>query len=44
MLELIMAWVCLGMGFVKENPLYLIASGVFAIAIQISGLRKGGGE
>jgi hypothetical protein len=35
MIEGILSWAMLFMGIYKENPLYFIASGGFAIAAQI---------
>lgn len=35
MIEGIICWICLFIGLITQNPNYLIASGVFAIAAQI---------
>ena len=44
MIECAVAWICLFIGFITQNPNYLIASGAFAIATQIYLHRKGGAE
>lgn len=44
MIEGILSWVMLFMGIYKENPLYFISSGVFAIAAQIWIIRNKGGK
>lgn len=44
MIECIVSWICLFIGIVTRNPNYLIASGAFAIALQIELYRKKGGE
>ena len=41
MVEALLAWIMLFMGIVKGDPLYFIASGVFAVAIQISRCVEG---
>ncbi len=38
MIECIAAWFCLFVGVISGNPLWYIASGVFAVALQISRL------
>ena len=43
MIEGILSWICLFIGFITRNPNYLIASGAFAIAAQIELYRKKGG-
>jgi hypothetical protein len=40
MIESILAWILLFVGLVKGNPLYLIASAVYAVASRIGMLRK----
>lgn len=42
MVECIVAWICLAIGFITQNPNYFIASGAFAVAAQIYLHRKGG--
>lgn len=42
MIECIICWICLLIGLIEQNPNYLIASGVFAIATQIYLHREGG--
>ena len=44
MIEGIISWICLFIGLITQNPNYLIASGVFAIATQIELYRKKGGD
>lgn len=44
MIECVVAWICLFVGFITQNPNYLIASGIFAIAAQIELCRKKGGK
>ena len=44
MIECIISWICLFIGLITQNPNYLIASGVFAIATQICLHREGGDE
>ena len=44
MIEWTMSWICLFVGVVTQNANYLIASGVYAIALQIYLHRKGGAE
>lgn len=41
MIENILAWVFLFIGIFTLNPIYFVASGVFAIATQLDSLRKG---
>jgi hypothetical protein len=41
-IEFVMAWICLVIGAFAGNPIYLIASGVYAVAAQIERLREGG--
>ena len=43
MIECILAWTMLFVGLVVANPLYIIASAVYAVASRIS-LLKGGAE
>ena len=38
--EMILAWLFLFLGIVLRNPTYFIASGLFAIAVQIGISRK----
>lgn len=38
MVECIAAWILLLVGIISGNPQWFIASGVFAVATQISGL------
>ena len=40
MIECILAWVMLFVGLVVANPLYMIASAVFAVASRIAQMRK----
>ena len=40
MIEGILAWVVLFIGVLTRNPLYLIASAVYAVASRIGMLRK----
>lgn len=40
MLETILSWVFLFVGVLNGEPLYIIASGVFAVAVNIYLLRK----
>ena len=40
MVECILAWLMLFFGLITGNPLYLIASAVYAVASQIGMLRK----
>lgn len=44
MIEGILAWICLIIGFITKTPNYFIASGAFAIAEQIYLLRQGSKE
>ena len=37
MIECLLAWMMLFLGLLTGNPLYLIASGVFAVASRIGG-------
>lgn len=39
-IESIISWICLFVGLTTQNPDYLIASGVFAIAAQIELYRE----
>lgn len=41
MIECLLAWVCLAIGAYGEEPSMMIASGVFAVAAQLSMMRKG---
>ena len=38
MIECIVAWFCLFIGIISGNPSWYIASGVFAIAVQVDRL------
>lgn len=40
MIEGILSWIMLFMGIIINNPLYFIASGVFAVAAQIWMVRE----
>lgn len=40
MVECLLAWIMLFVGIGTGNPLYLIASGVFAIAARIGNLKN----
>lgn len=40
MIESVLAWMMLFIGLLTGNPLYLIASAVYAIASRIGMLRK----
>lgn len=44
MLECIIAWSLLILGWLKSDGLYLIAAGAFACAAQLYGIKKRMGE
>lgn len=41
MIESLLAWSCLVIGAFGEEPSMMIASGLFAVAAQLSMMRKG---
>ena len=41
MIECLLAWACLVIGFATKDSQMMIASGVFAVAAQLSMMRKG---
>lgn len=42
MIENILSWLFLIVGFAMSNTDLIIASGIFAVATHLSGMRKGG--
>ena len=44
MIECALAWILLFVGIISQNANYFIASGVFAVALHLYRMRKGGDE
>lgn len=41
MIECLLSWSCLVIGACEKNPSMMIASAIFAVAAQLSMMRKG---